>query len=163
MKQIPLTQGKVALVDDVDFKELSKHKWCAYKRGSTFYAARNQPLGNGKRKTIRMHRQIMDALGGVFTDHANHDGLDNQRSNLRSCTNSENQRNRLPQRGGTSEYKGVSWNKAKKKWVAGIQHNNKVIHLGCFNSEREAAKTYDKKAKELFGEFANPNFKEAKL
>jgi len=152
-KLIPLTQGKFAIVDPADFDELSQYKWTAAKSPNTFYAVRS-----AQGRQIRMHRLITDAPKGLVVDHRNHNGLDNRKENLRLCTRSENARNQRPQTGRSSKYKGVCWHKNQKKWLARVYSKGVTYHLGSFNSEIAAAKAYDKKAKELFGEFAHLNF-----
>ena len=160
MKVIPLTQGKFALVDDADFERLSKHKWCATKGGHTFYAQRAIRLPDGKWTTIMMHREILDLGYGDprESDHIKHNGLDNRRDNLRICTSSQNQQNRNIQKHFSSAYKGVSWSKYHKKWHVKVKINKKSIHIGYFVSEIKAAKAYDARALQIFGEFALPNF-----
>ncbi len=160
MKKLPLTQGKFTLVDDADFDWLSQWKWHADEtRYGGFMAARHrkgdQWKGRGK---LRMHRVITDCPCGMQVDHKNHDTLDNRRDNLRICTGRQNQQNQQPQQGKTSQYKGVSFYKATKCWMAYIKHRKKKYHLGCFTNEIDAAKAYDEKAKEFFGEFACINF-----
>jgi len=158
MKEIKLTQGKFALVDNDMFEELNQFKWCAAKDGNTFYAVRNI-YNNRKRKTIRMHRQILGLIDSkIQCDHKNHEGLDNQKSNLRSCTIAENQRNQRPRIGCSSKYKGVYFNKLCKKWMAYIKVENKSTTIGLFTNEIEAAKAYDKAAKVHHKEFAYTNF-----
>lgn len=165
-KRIPLTQGKFAIVDDEDYKRLLKHKWYANKIGNTFYAGRNIIIGNirssrnPKRKTgaILTHHQIMQVLPNILIDHRNGNGLDNQKCNLRISTRTQNSQNQRKISKGTSKYKGVSWSKQKRKWRARIVYNSQEISLGLFNDEIEAARIYDAKAKELFGEFAKTNF-----
>lgn len=151
MKFIPLTQGKYAIVDDEDYQELIKYKWYALKqRNGDFYAYRQV--------MIAMHRQILNAQPGQHTDHQNHRGLDNRKSNIRICTNQQNQRNQLPQKvKKSSKYKGVTYNKRVNLWYAQIGHNNQILPLGSYKSEIEAANAYDIKAQELFGEFAHTN------
>ena len=156
MKRIPLTQGKSTLVDDEDFKELSKHKWCLLKGKYTWYAVR-AICKNDKYKILYMHRVIMNAQKSQGIDHRNGDGLYNLRHNLRFCTQSQNNQNQRKTR-GTSQYKGIYWNKRDKKWQTQIKLNGKGYFLGLFDDEIEAAKAYDKRAKELFGEFARLNF-----
>lgn len=162
MKHIPLTQGKVAIVDDADYEWLNQWKWCAVKKKSgIFYASR----GQGK-ATIAMHRQILNIPEGAQADHRNHDGLDNRKCNLRLCTPAENQWNQKPRK-GISKYKGVcllrgkthKGKQYKDKWRAYIKKNQKTRWLGCFQNEIDAAEAYDKAAKELFGEFAYTNFR----
>lgn len=159
MKEIKLTQGKVALVDDHLFEELNKFKWYAHKAGNTFYAHRKIRL-EGVRKTLKMHRCILDLTNiNIVVDHINHNGLDNQLSNIRACTNKENHRNQRIRTGGTSKFKGVCMPKKYKNWQASIKCNGVYICIGQFRCEIEAAKAYDKAALHYFGEFANLNFK----
>lgn len=161
MKEIPLTQGKIALVDDQDYDELMKYKWCADKVREKWYATRGvwDPMTKTTRK-VRMHQVIMkDAYNEhrQYTDHINTDTLDNRRCNLRVCTNSENMRN-CRKKNNTSGYHGVSWDKSKKKWVAQIGFQWLHIFIGRYNDIKEAGRAVDKKAKELYGEYALLNF-----
>jgi len=144
-----------AMVDDADFDALSRWKWSAEKRSGTFYAIRSVPGKNGKRTTIRMHRQIVG--DGIEVDHADGNGLNNQRANLRACSTAQNQQNRKRAR-GTSQYKGVLWDRFHDCWKAKIIVNGERIHLGSFESEEVAARRYDLAAKEHFGEFTHLNF-----
>jgi len=158
MRQIELTQGKVAWVDNEDFEWLNQLKWYAHKHGNTFYAIRGI-LINGKYKVQRMHKFIMgDNLGKSDIDHKDGDGLNNQKVNLRICTHQENMMNRRPNKNCSSIYKGVCWHKQTQKWVAKIWIDGKQIHLGYFIIEEDASRAYDKKSTELFGEFARLNF-----
>ena len=150
---IPLTQSKFAIVDAKDYERLAQYKWYAVKKQGTYYARRNV---NGK--TILMHREILDVPVGFFCDHKNHNGLDNRRCNLRICTHAQNIQNSRPRANGTSRYKGVSWNRNKRKWQAHIRHRGHFIYLGCYDYEADAAIAYDDMAIELFGEFACLNF-----
>ena len=151
MKIIPLTQGKVAIVDDVDFAKLSKHKWYALKMKNNWYAVRTE----GK-KMILMHREILGLKfgDGIQSDHRNGNGLDEQRRNLRICTIAENVHNQKPKTGYTSKYKGVYWYKIGKKWRAQITFKYKKIYIGQFDNEIEAAMAYNLVAKKHFKEFA---------
>ena len=158
MKEIQLTRGMVAMVDDEDFEYLNEFKWCAAKMDSSIYAIR-PTIKNGKKSTISMHRCIISEIDNVFIDHINGNGLNNQRSNLRRCNDQQNQRNRRPNKGTSSDFKGVRVIKSKtKKYTSRIKVSGITIHIGNFYSEIEAAKAYDIKAKELFGEFAWLNF-----
>ena len=158
MKKIPLTLGKFALVDDEDYDWLSQWKWHALKARNTYYAQRSAPIGGGKYKNLRMHREIMKTPETLYTDHIDGDGLNNQKANLRFCTLQQNQFNRSPERNCSSNFKGVSWKKSGQKWLATITVNKRLKHIGVFTSEIEAAKAYDNVAKEAYGEFARLNF-----
>ena len=162
MRTIPLTQGKVAIVDEEDFEILNEFKWTAQKDHGypRWYAIRKEEQNNGKWKLIIMHRQILNAPHKVYVDHINHDGLDNRKHNLRLCTSSQNQKNRGLQKNNTSGLNGVSFDKRKKKWYAYVIKSKHQISLGFFYDKDEAGRVVDKKAKELFGEFALLNFPE---
>jgi len=155
---IPLTRGFFALVDNDDYNKLIKYKWFASseKGRSTIYALRQTKI-SGSQRCLSMHRAILNAPKGVQVDHINHNGLDNRRANLRLCTRQQNQFNRKMQTKHSSSWKGVRWVKERHKWRSEIQYNTRTIHIGYFDSEIQAAKAYNKKAKKLFGEFANIN------
>ena len=157
MKEIKLTQGKVAIVDDEDYEYLRQFKWCARNhRGYTWYAQRFSQTVNGKRRIILMHRYIMDTPDGMETDHINHNGLDNRRENLRICTCAENRRNNRIAENNTTGYKGVGY--TTDGYIrAQIRCNNKKHHLGHFKTVEAAAKAYNKAALKYHGEFANLN------
>ena len=159
MKEIKLSQGKFTIVDDQDFEYLSQWKWYTFKGLNTFYAARNIPF-NGKQKQLPMHRVIMELNDSQrYIDHIDHNGLNNTRGNLRICSTSQNAMNRRSARGCSSQYKGVSFNKRAGKFVAYITVNGKILYLGYYIDEAEAAGAYDQAAKEHYKEFANLNFK----
>jgi AP2 domain-containing protein/HNH endonuclease len=154
-KQIALTQGKVALVDDDMFEYLNQWKWFISKEGYTYYAVRSgkRPI----RKQIRMHRVIINAPDGVEVDHRDGDGLNNQRYNLRIATRSQNQANQPLGRNSTSGYKGVSWHKGTGKWRATIFVSGRQIALGLYDQAEDAARAYDLAAIEHFGPYARTN------
>jgi len=149
-KKIPLTQGKFAIVDDEDYEWLSQWKW-AYHPTGTGYAIRFIQVA-GKQKGVLMHRMILDVPHDMETDHINHNGLDNRRTNLRICSHAENMANKRKYKNNTSGYIGVYWDKERGQWRAQIQGHG--IHLGRFNDVKEAARAYDRAASELHGEFA---------
>lgn len=165
MKEIQLTQNQVAQVDDDDYDHLIKFKWRAFKDGQTFYATTNT-FRDGKKTSISMHRFILKAQRGVFVDHKDGNGLNNQRSNLRYCTIRQNNANRASRNGSTSKYKGVckivtknGYNKDKTYiyWHAAIQVAGCTKSLGYFKTEAEAAKKYNEAAIIQYGEFARLN------
>jgi hypothetical protein len=158
-REIPLTQGMVALVDSEDYERLKRHKWHAAEKASgLWYARRNVTIPNtsGRRQTSEfMHCAIAGvAMGEV--DHRDGNGLNNTKSNLRNCTHRQNSMNRKANAG--RKWKGI-W-RAGKNFRAAITVRDKQIHLGCFATEEEGARAYDLKARELFGEFARLNFPE---
>lgn len=108
MKKIPLTKGQVALVDDEDYEMVSRYKWYTQDINKTLYAQRMiVTKGTGKRVTMFMHRLIMNTPQGMDTDHIDRNGLNNQKSNLRICTRTQNLLNRGMLKSNTSGYKGV--------------------------------------------------------
>ena len=144
MKEIPLTHGKVALVDDEDYPELSKFKWYAHKMGTKisnkWYATRAPTCGIGRQLTLRMHTVILGTQQGLEIDHINGNGLDNRRENLRAVTRRENCQNlHIPK---TSKFPGVDWNKYHRKWRATIRFAGKKRFLGYYDSEEAAARRY---------------------
>ena len=158
MKRIPLTQGKFAIVDDVDFDWLNQYKWYSHidRSKNIFYVNRGRRWGK-RMITILMHRLIMNPIKGMFIDHINGNGLDNRRSNLRICTRSQNGMNRKMQNNNTSGYKGVIWSKSAKKWQVQIIFNKKRIHLGYFKIKKEGALAYNEASLKYFGKFAYIN------
>jgi hypothetical protein len=158
MKQILLTQGKFAMVDDEDFDCLSQFKWSASKDNGTYYALSTE-LDGCKRKRVIMHRFILGLKrhDGIITDHIDGNGLNNTRANLRTCTYRQNQFNRKAQ-GITSRYKGVSYESKRMKWVAHGRINGRSTNLGRYNLEIAAALRYDEFARKYHGEFAKLNF-----
>ena len=158
MKEIPLTQGKVALVDDEDFEELSKHKWYFHNG----YALRNDYRKETPTK-IMMHRAILGITDSRMGDHINGNTLDNRRGNLRSCNSAQNTQNRSKKTKTSGQYKGITFHRKIKKWQVMITKNGKANYLGCYESETQAAKVYDEAAIKLFGSFARLNFPEVLL
>lgn len=177
MKRIELSGGKAfALVDDEDYRMLSKHKWHTNIKPHTTYARSTVRISDNKQKTIYMHRMVMglmDAPSDICIDHMDGDGLNNRRNNLRITDNSGNQQNlrkRSPQN-WTSIYKGVHYknhNKSKpwvsqitipKQMINGIRPKGrgKIKWLGSYQTQQEAALAYNNAAIEHFGEHAHLN------
>jgi len=159
-KQLLLTQGQIAIVDDADYEWLNRWKWRACKSHHTWYAVRTTSRKNGKQTMILMHRLLLGLEAGDprETDHKDGNGLNNRKSNLRIASDSQNSQNRRPQK-GTSIYKGVYWHRHNAKWHAHIKVEGRSIHLSSFDSEIEAARAYDAAARNHFGEFARLNFR----
>lgn len=155
-KEIPLTQGQVAIVDDEDYEWLMQWKWYAIyrKNAKLFYAGRTE---KGHKSILLMHRALLKPEPTELVDHVNRNGIDNRRSNLRVCTRSQNAAN-MKRKSGSSEYKGVFRTRGRgkpgRKWAAQICVNYKIFNLGRFDTPEEAKAAYDKAALELFGEFA---------
>ena len=156
MKEIPLTRGLIALVDDEDYEELSQYKWQADGDG---YATRNisHPTIPGKTIHLSMHRYLLGLEYGDPRkgDHKDTDRRNNRRGNLRICTVAQNVRNSGLRRDNTSGLKGVSWVNKYQKWIARIANQGQKIHLGYFDDPDKAYAAYCKAALELHGEFAN--------
>ncbi len=167
MRTIPLSGGKaagrVAVVDDEDYALVSQHKWFVHEearpgRHPSGPYARAFIRRDGKRIGIFMHMLL---TGWPVTDHANHDGLDNRRENLRPAAEGRNQQNMRHRLNTSSRFKGVTWFKQTHRWHAQIRTNGKRVHLGFFSTEEDAAKAYDRAALEAFGEYACTNFPES--
>lgn len=158
-KQVPLSQGKFALVDDEDFDRVSRLKWHISNSGTRIYA-KNVQWVNGKSVGMYMHRFILGLKSPkIPVDHRNGDTLDNQKTNLRAATTSQNVANSSLRSVNRSGYKGVSFDKAhRRKWYASICVNGKTLCLGFYNTPVAAALAYDRAAIEHFGEFAKTNF-----
>jgi hypothetical protein len=145
MKAIPLKQGVMALVDDIDFDRLNESAW---RVSSTGYVVR----GN---RSLKMHREILAlALGDARqVDHINGNKLDNTRANLRMCTSAQNKFNTRRRSDNTSGFKGVS--AVNNVWIAMIRANGKRHYLGQYKTPEEAHEVYSLWADMLHGEFAN--------
>lgn len=152
--EIPLSRGLVALVDDADADLLSQSTWYALPGTYTWYAARGVRRADGRWTTQMMHKVL---TGWPKTDHINGDGLDNRRANLRPATASQNVSNKR-KTGGSSRYKGVSWDARNRRWAVRIDVARRQHYLGKFLDERLAAEAYDAAARKHFGEFAALNF-----
>lgn len=135
-KEIELTQGQVAIVDDNDYKWLSQWKWSAHRERGNYYAERNSTTYNGKRHSIKMHREILglEYKDGKYSDHINRVTLDNQRSNLRVVSNAVNTRNHGEYSNNKSGHNGVIWDKAHNKWQSYIGTDYKLIYLGLYDN-----------------------------
>lgn len=162
MKEIKLTRGMSALVDDEDFEYLAQFKWRVVSLGNGgdhLYAGRTardrKPCG----EMVLMHREIMGVRGKPenLIDHKNRNGLDNRKLNLRPCDRHQNSANRRSKIGASSGFLGVFFYKRDRNWTAKIRFNKKLYHLGYFDDEIKAALAYNDAAIQYHGEFANLN------
>lgn len=153
MKRIPLTQGKFALVDDIDSSFVSSFKWCIKKHGRTFYAKYSR---HKKPHTTYMHVLIMQPPKGMEIDHIDGDGLNNQRKNLRVCTHAENMKNSQKRLGNKSGFKRVFFLKESGRWSASIGVNGKRLHLGHFLSKEKAHEAYLRACARYHGIYGKP-------
>jgi len=154
MKKIQLTQNKYTIVDDEDYIKLNKWNWHILKGKHTHYAVR---------RSMIMHREIMNCPNNKQVDHINGNGLDNRKENLRICNQSQNNANMRISKRNTSGYKGVSWHKECKKWRVRIQINSKMIELGRFSDINDAKNVYDEFSKKHFGEFHSDGIKKENI
>lgn len=155
MKEIKLTRGMVALIDDDDYEKVSKYRWYAFYNGFNWYAQTRLP---NNRNHIYMHRLVLGFPEGKQIDHINMDTLDNRKFNLRTATNAQNNRNKKAW--NVLGIKGVSYypnNKRIKQYLARIGLDYKTINLGWYMTAKEAAEAYNNAAIKYFGEFANLN------
>lgn len=137
-----------ALVDDEDYEELNKHQWSAGIHRGVMYARRGvEPL-------VYMHRQIMATPEGMYTDHIDGNTLNNQKTNLRVCTNAQNLWNRGKTKNNTTGYRGVSFHKPTGKYRARLTFWGREIYLGLFKNIKVAVDTHAKAMKDYYGEFA---------
>lgn len=151
--------GRSFIIDKSDLQLVDQYYWMVHDKTHGHHKAPQKEVvthahNNGKHTIIKLHRLLLTTKHQV--DHKNGNALDNRRANLRECTNQENSRNSVP-KGGTSKFKGVSRCRQTHKWRATITMNYSMIHIGRFDDEVDAAMAYDKKAIELFGEFAKTN------
>jgi hypothetical protein len=156
-KQIVLTRGKFAVVDDERYEDVSRFSWRAEKAwNGMWYAARYDV--NAPTKSVSLHIHIAKPPVGFIVDHKDRDGLNCQEENLRICNRSQNAANRPVQNNNKCGVKGVSYKSAsrrrREKWTARIRVNQKLIHIGKFDFIEEASAAYNNAAIKYFGEFA---------
>lgn len=159
MPEIELTQGFITFVSEAGYEKVKDFKWCAHKMRRRIYATRYGPRANSKSgPLIYMHRVLLDAPKGMQVDHINGNGLDNREENLRVVSNAQNQQAfQRKRRGCASIFRGVTWHKCLKKWMAKIEYRSRTVYLGVFEFEQDAARAYNEAAKNFFGAFASPN------
>lgn len=154
MREIKLTRGKVALVDDEHYEWLNQWKWYAQPKRDTYYAFKVERVGSC-RKTVRMHRLIMGITDPkVQVDHRDHNGLNNQCFNLRKATNQQNTQNRRKPSNNTSGYKGVYWHSQCRKWRAMIPFEGRLRCLGLYIDKETAIAVRNRAELLYFNDFA---------
>lgn len=152
--KLKLNNGEFALIDKEDFERVSKFNWGISKRKNYNYVVRWDFI-NGKRKAVYLHRFIMNCPKGMVVDHIFGDTFDNRKSKMRICTHQQNGFNQKTQtRKKSSIYKGVHWNERGQIWISSTKLNKKYVYIGSFKKEKDAARAYNKKVKELFGVFS---------
>jgi hypothetical protein len=169
-RTIPLTRGFVTVVDDDDYEYLCRWDWHAQvdvREGNDLVYAVRGVWNGGRYYLIHLHREVLQPPEGKYVDHINGNPLDNRRANLRICTNAQNQANRRKQRAilgkpPRSRYKGVRTAGGQqfrnKPWRACIKTAGKNRSLGYYSTEEEAARAYDRAAREAWGDYARLNF-----
>lgn len=156
MREIKLTNGGIALVDDTDYESINHWKWRKDQHGYATRVKRTY-IGKGKYKctTIFMHRQILGTPTGKDTDHRDRNRLNNCRSNLRPATRSENNLNSKLRKDNTSGHKGIRWHTQTKKWNAAVWYKGRTYSCGLFNEIGDAIDARNKMLREIYPEFAN--------
>ena len=159
---LELTRGQKSVVDADDFKYLRHWNWCAYKGARTWYAVRRGMIEKKFSGMIHLHRFIMEPPPDMVVDHKNGNGLDNRKSNLRVCTQAQNNKNKCKRTDGkTSKYIGVIKSPhTPGAWSASISIHRKSAFLGYYTSEDRAAQAYDSAAYLIHGEYARLNLPE---
>jgi hypothetical protein len=158
MKLIPVKskdQILYAKVDDDDFEKLSKYKWQLHSDNYAIGWDKKKYGGSGK--MVFMHRHIIRPSDGLQVDHVDGDKLNNCKSNLRQCTDTQNKANSVLKKNNSTGHKGVWFDGRRKKYRAYIKKNYRTIHLGYFKTLEEAANAYDQAAIMYFGEYALTN------
>mgnify|MGYP001591247148 FL=1 len=138
--EIPLSQGKTALIDDEEIPLVQRYRWCAVyaKHTKSYYAVSSMKSKTGDWRNMRMHRLIMNCPKDKQVDHINHDTLDNRKINLRIVNNAENNQNRRAQSGSKSEIRGVTWRADTQKWHVRVELNGKKHCFGQYLNLKDA-------------------------
>jgi hypothetical protein len=154
-KFIKLTQGQWAIVDEEDFERINMLRWHASSRNGKFYASHWLTTNSRTKKLVGMHRMIVCAPIHKEVDHKNHNGLDNRKTNLRICSQLQNEKNKPRYSNNASGFKGVVLRNGAI--ISQITADTKVVYLGTFATLETAAEAYDSAALRYFGEFACTN------
>lgn len=159
MKVIKITQGCRAFIDDEDFEKVSRYRWYLVRplKSKTLKYAACKKYPDGEKKTLLMHRLILNAPKGRPVDHIDRNGLNNQKSNLRICSIRENNLNCKIHKTNKSGYRGVCWHEQNSCYRAYFSLHNKTYHIGLFQTAKEAAIARNEKMKQLGCKFARLN------
>ena len=154
--------GYRVIIDDDDWDKVKMYRWHVdqvYLRRSGNYYFRTRPYKNGQRITLVLHKYVKGVSPeGMYIDHINRNTLDNRKENLRFVTPQQNKYNQKTRKDNTSGYKGVGVQTHCKRYIVRIVYGGKRHSLGTFDSPEDGARVYDKKALEVFGEYAVTNF-----
>lgn len=161
MKQLPLTKGYFALVDEDDYYWVSQFNWCAIELNGQVYARRSKKKGtlrSNEPYEVYLHRVIAKCTDkSKVVDHIDHDGLNCQKNNLRICSAEENKRYTSSHKDSFSKHLGVSFDKSRNKWIAQLKHNGVRVLSKRYDTELEAAQAYNKASLLYNKEFATIN------
>jgi hypothetical protein len=162
--ELKTNNGYTYWIDDEDLSLISAYHWYGYTPKKTkkdgrisHYSPFIQANIKEKGTTVRLHRLLLNDPVGVHIDHVDGDRCNNRKNNLRCCTRSQNNRNRIRHYTNTSGFKGVTWHARAKKWQAQLSKTKGKSYIGLFNTKEEAATAYNKAALEWHGEFAKLN------
>lgn len=151
---IALKPGVECLVDAADYPKIAGYVWYLDRDNHTDYARANAATADGRRVHIGLHRLLLSAVPSQSVDHKDGNGLDNRRSNLRFCTQSQNSANT---KHTGANWRGTYFDSSKNRWKAEIVVAGKRIRLGNFKKPEDAAQAYNFAAAKYFGEFARFN------
>lgn len=155
--EILLHSGEITVIDADDWPLVKPYRWYALHTDRTTYAHTNRTVDGRSIPSNLLHRMLLNAKSGEFVDHKDHNGLNNRRTNLRACTQTQNNGNARLSRANTSGYRGVYWHKGCRKWCARIKVDYKYRTLGSFSDPWTAAQIYNTAATKIWGEFAYQN------
>jgi hypothetical protein len=158
-RKIYLGEGEFTIVEPPDYYAFAQFKWFLWGSGYNFYAVREVKIGPNKTRRSYLHREIMKPRKGRVIDHRNVNSLDNRRDNLRHATRAQNNYNRRKTRKKTtSRFIGIHLEKRDCNWKVQIRNQGKLIYIGRYDNEIDAARAYDCAALKYHGEFARLNF-----